>query len=233
MDTRYETVKRHIVGRIAAGDWATGARVPSENELVEALGISRMTVNRAVRELAAEGRVVRLVGVGTFVAEPRAVPALVPVPAIRDWIKERGNRHDWTVIETARFEARPELARLYGLSRGTPLAFTLILHTENSAPIQLEERFVNLDAVPDFANADLSKSGTDEILARLLPEGSSVVTVEAAPPNRRSADLLKMQAGEPALVVTNRLEHRGVVASIARLIHAGSRFQLESERMPV
>ncbi len=69
---RYQTVKQHILDRIGSGDWPPGARIPSENELVAELGISRMTINRAVRELAQEGRVVRLGGVGSFVAEPQS-----------------------------------------------------------------------------------------------------------------------------------------------------------------
>lgn len=228
VDTRYQAVKRHIVDRITAGDWTPGARIPSENEFVETLGISRMTVNRAVRELAQEGRVVRLVGVGTFVAEPRVAPISVAIPAIREWIAQRGNRHGWRVIDTARFEARPELARLYGLKPGAPLAFALLLHSENNAPIQIEERFVNLDAAPDFADADLTKSLPDDILARALPGNTSHVTIEAAQPNRHSVDLLELKADDPCLVITKRLEANGTVVSIARLIHGGSRFRLES-----
>jgi GntR family transcriptional regulator, histidine utilization repressor len=226
---RYQTVKRHIVERIAAGEWPPGARIPSENELVDSLGISRMTVNRAVRELASEGRVVRLVGVGTFVAEPRPEAASMPLASIRDWIARRGGRHSWRTVETARFGARPELAKLYDLAPGTPLAFALLLHAENGAAIQLEERFVNLDAAPDFAGADLGRSLPDDVLAGLLPDGTSLVTVEAIRPSGRVADLLRLQAEEPCLLVTRRLEAKGAVASIARLIHPGSRFRLESD----
>ena len=49
--------RTHILAQIRSGAWAPGARVPSENELVESFGISRMTANRALRELFAEGYV--------------------------------------------------------------------------------------------------------------------------------------------------------------------------------
>ena len=45
----YRQVKDHIVGRILAGDWPEGARLPSENELTGALGVSRMTIHRWIR----------------------------------------------------------------------------------------------------------------------------------------------------------------------------------------
>ena len=51
----YERVKNHILSNIGSGAWSGDRRIPSENELVAELGISRMTVNRALRELTAAG----------------------------------------------------------------------------------------------------------------------------------------------------------------------------------
>src|SRR5262245_29449395 len=64
----YEKVKQFITDGIRAGEWEAGGRLPSEIDLVEKLGVSRMTVHRALRELMATGIVVRLQGVGTFVS---------------------------------------------------------------------------------------------------------------------------------------------------------------------
>ena len=69
---RYLKVKEHIRARIASGEFGPGARVPSENELVSRFGLSRMTVNRALRELAADGWLKRRPGVGSFVRQPPA-----------------------------------------------------------------------------------------------------------------------------------------------------------------
>eukprot|EP01037_Dinobryon_pediforme_P037446 gene37446-44920_t len=55
----YESVKRMILSRIASGAWPPKHRIPSENELVAHLGVSRMTINRALRELAADGHLLR------------------------------------------------------------------------------------------------------------------------------------------------------------------------------
>ena len=67
----YARVKQMIAQQIRSGAWPAHYRVPSESELVEELGFSRMTINRALRELTAEGLLVRMQGVGTFVAQPR------------------------------------------------------------------------------------------------------------------------------------------------------------------
>ncbi|STR46286.1 Histidine utilization repressor [Klebsiella oxytoca] len=67
----YEKVKQAISEKIHSGVWRPHDRIPSEAELVAQFGFSRMTINRALRELTDEGLLVRLQGVGTFVAEPK------------------------------------------------------------------------------------------------------------------------------------------------------------------
>ena len=72
---RYQQVKDLIIDQISCGSLRPNDRVPSENELVEATGVSRMTANRALRELTSEGYVERIAGSGTFVADLKATVA--------------------------------------------------------------------------------------------------------------------------------------------------------------
>lgn len=58
----YERVKQHILQRIQNGEWTAGMQLPSEPELVESLGVSRMTVHRALRELSSDGLLSRIQG---------------------------------------------------------------------------------------------------------------------------------------------------------------------------
>ena len=66
----YEAIKRHVLDQIDSHRLKSGERIPSEHELTKLFKVSRMTVNRAIRELSVEGRVVRVPGVGSFVATP-------------------------------------------------------------------------------------------------------------------------------------------------------------------
>ncbi len=97
----YARVKQMIVQQIETGSWPPHHRVPSESELVSQLGFSRMTINRALRELTADGLLVRMQGVGTFVAEPKTRSALFEVNNIADEIASRGHRHRCQVIVLA------------------------------------------------------------------------------------------------------------------------------------
>ncbi|MBK3372719.1 GntR family transcriptional regulator, partial [Acinetobacter baumannii] len=56
----YQRVKQLISQKIYEGSWAVNKKIPSESELVNQLGCSRMTVNRALRELTTEGTVAKL-----------------------------------------------------------------------------------------------------------------------------------------------------------------------------
>lgn len=69
----YARVKQMIVQQIENGSWPPHHRVPSESELVSQLGFSRMTINRALRELTAEGLLVRMQGSAPSLPNPRPV----------------------------------------------------------------------------------------------------------------------------------------------------------------
>ncbi len=77
----YQQVKDYVVGRILAGHWPEGGRLPSENEPTGALGVSRMTAHRALRDLSAEGWLTRVRGDGTYVAEAKPQSARRGDPA--------------------------------------------------------------------------------------------------------------------------------------------------------
>ena len=135
----YQRVKDTIIDRILSGAWKEGARVPSENALTRELGISRMTVHRALRELTSEGWLDRTQGAGTFVAEPKPQSAVMEIHSIKDEIEARGHRHSAEVLLLRREPARALEAGLLALERGAPVFRSLILHRENGAPVQLED----------------------------------------------------------------------------------------------
>jgi GntR family transcriptional regulator, arabinose operon transcriptional repressor len=69
---KHRQVYAALEREIRAGKWKPGQRIPSEAELVVRFGASRITVGRAVRDLAAAGVVERRAGSGTFVRVERA-----------------------------------------------------------------------------------------------------------------------------------------------------------------
>src|SRR3984957_8751755 len=94
----YLQVKRHILDNIGSGKWGTAARVPSENDIVKSFGVSRMTANRALRELRDEGVLVRVAGVGSFVADSLAHAHPLEIRSIAEEIRRRGHVHRAEIV---------------------------------------------------------------------------------------------------------------------------------------
>ena len=146
----YEQVKHFIVRRIQDGSWRAGDRLPSESELVAQFGISRMTVNRALRELTEQGRIVRVAGVGSFVAEDKPQSTLLQIANLASEIRQRGHDYRCDVLAVRRAAATLEVAAALDLGTGASVFHTQCVHRENGVPVQLEDRHVNPALAPDF-----------------------------------------------------------------------------------
>src|SRR3954467_5243012 len=137
----YEQVKAWIRGHIASGQWRPGDPVPSEAALMQRFGVSRMTVNRALRELAGEGLVHRVQGSGTTVAQLHRISSRLVIRDIHEEVTERGHVHTTRVLLAVEERATPELAQALGLRKGARVFHTVLVHAENGVPIQYEDRY--------------------------------------------------------------------------------------------
>ncbi|MBX3456264.1 histidine utilization repressor [Ferrovibrio sp.] len=219
---RYRRVKEYIVRHIDAGDWRAGDQVPSESALVGALKVSRMTVNRALRELTQEGLVVRVQGTGTFVAEKRPIANLVELRNIAEEIRERGQRYSAKVEFLRAEKATADVARDLGLETGAQVFHSLITHFADGMPLQLEDRWVNPRTAPDYLNADFTAETPNEHLSRAAPATEVEHVVEAAMPNARTRRLLRLADNEPCLRLRRRTWSGGLVVSSATLFYPGN-----------
>jgi GntR family transcriptional regulator, histidine utilization repressor len=228
----YSRVKQYIKAELAQGRWRPGELMPSEAELVAQFGVSRMTINRALRELQSERLVDRVQGVGTFAAQVQRVLSTLTIRDLQEEIEARGHRHHAVVHVKRREEAPPALAQQLGLLSGAPVFHTLIVHHDNGVPLQCEDRYVNPDAAPGYLKVDFEKKTPTRYLLELVPDWEAHYTLEASAPSEQDARLLGIPRTEPCLVIVRRTASRGVPITIARLVHPGSRYQLEGRFSP-
>ncbi len=183
MAPRYLRIKRQIVSKISSGEWPSGHRAPSEKELSEAFQVSRMTVNRALRELSLEGLLVRVQGLGTFVSRDKAGAALMAVRNIADEISARpDHRHSTRVIVLEKIPADAAIARQLELEAGAPAFHSILLHYDNQLPVQIEDRYVNGRVAPDYLNVDFTRETPHVYLSRVDPLTAGEHIVEAVLP---------------------------------------------------
>lgn len=228
----YKMVQHHVLSHINSGGWQPGERVPSETELVEELDVSRMTVNRALRELAAGGFLVRIAGVGTFVAEKRPQGHLLEIRNIADEINERGHHHSATVIRLEAVAAPRRVAELMELSTNATVFHSFILHKENDYAVQLEDRYVNRAVAPKYLDQDFSNITPTQYLLEVAPLQEIELIVLAVMPSTETRRLLEMKANEPCLLLERRSWAFGKVAACTNLYHPSSRYELGDRFSP-
>jgi GntR family histidine utilization transcriptional repressor len=224
----YAKVKNHIVARIRSGDWAPGARVPSENELVESFRISRMTANRALRELTVEGFLARVPGVGTFVKAAPARSSLMELRNIAEEIEARGHRYSAKLVSRNEVMASPALAEEFELPTPRKLFHVRLVHFENAVPVQIEDRHVNPLVAPDFLKQDFTLTTPTAYLVSAIPVDELEHTVEAVMPSPDQRVLLEIDGGEPCLALHRRSWCRGQVVTSVTLTYPASRYALYS-----
>ena len=231
-EPQYLKVKNHLREGISAGLWRPGDLMPSEAELVAQFKVSRMTVNRALRELSGEGLVQRMQGVGTFVAQLHRIASTLTVRDLHDEIAERGHQHETRVLSLKRIKADAEQAASFGLKSGAALFHSIIVHLENSVPIQCEDRLVNPACAPGYLGLDFAQTTPTHYLLEVAPLSEARYTIEALLPTAEEATRLGIGRREPCLVVKRRTFSRGQTVTTVRLVHPGSRYFLEGRFQP-
>jgi len=229
---RYQQLKDAIIARISAGELQPADRVPSENELVEAMQVSRMTANRALRELNEEGYVERVAGRGTFVSDYRSRSHLLEVHNIADEVTRRGNEHSCRVIRQSKQKARGEIAKALHIRQGTAVIHLLLVHFENALPIQIEDRHVLASFAPDCLQQDFTKRTPSAYLTDVAPLQEAEQVVRASNPNASVKKRLGLDTNEASLVVLRRTWANGHPVTFARLHHPGNRYELRGHYTP-
>ena len=222
----YQQIQDSIIHKIRSGEWAKGEKVPSENTLVEDLGVSRMTINRALRELTQRGYLERVHGVGTFVAEPPRHASLIEIQDIADEIRAQGKVHRADIWHLQAEQAHGEVAQRMEVAPGTTLFHIVMLHFQNDVPIQLEERWVNPQLAPEFLTTDFSKTTPTQYLMSLYRPDEMEHLVSAVMPGAEIGEMLAIPMSEPCLKLSRRTWKNGAVVTLADFTYPSTRYDL-------
>lgn len=225
----YEQVKAWVRQHIASGEWRPGDLVPSEAALCEQFGVSRMTANRAIRELSAEGLVTRVQGSGTQVAQLHRISSKLVIRDIHEEVAERGHVSSTRVLLVAEEAAGAELAESLGLRLGDNVFHTLLVHLENGEPIQSEDRYVNPAAAPEYLKTDFTRTSPTQHLLMNAPVTEASYTLEACLPSAKEASQLDIKRSSPCLCMKRRTVSGAHVASDARVLYPGHRYSFAGQ----
>jgi len=222
----YQQIKNEISARITQNEWPAGQKLPSENELVRSLNISRMTIHRALRELAHEGLVNRVHGVGTFVAEKQKHASLLELQDIAEEIQLSGRVHSTRKLLLKTEKASSDVASKMELDKITTVFHLKTVHSQDGIPVQLEDRYVNPALVPDFMSVDLTETTATRYLMELFKPDEMEHVVQAILPHKKIARILRMEPTNPCLQLTRRTWKDDRVVTLVTMIYPGNRYDL-------
>ena len=220
-------VKNFVKCGLASGRWRSGDLMPSEMELVAQFGVSRMTVNRALRELVAEGLIDRVQGVGTFAARMSRISTTLVIRDMHEHVRSLGHRYRLECRLAAIEPVPADIAKRLGLEEGDPAFHSIVVHFSDDMPLQYEDRFVNPMAAPDYLTVDFQITTPTQYLLEVAPTWEAFYTVDARLPHKGEARELQIVRTDPCLVVKRWTVSRGRPVTFASLVHPGSRYNLE------
>ena len=226
---QYQKIKAYILGGIDDGEWSAGSLLPSENQLAEQFSLSRMTVNRALKELESDGIVDRIRGKGTFVTPPKPLTSVLKIQGINEEIIARGSVYSCKVLSLKSVKAPEEVAAKLEVATGTEVFLSCILHMENDTPIQLAQRWVIPSLAPDFLQQDFENKTPHEFLMNIAPFTHGEHSIEACMPGAIIRRRLQLHPTEPTLLIHRRTWVHDDVANYVKLYHPGNRFQITTQ----
>jgi len=195
----YRRIEQALRVRIA--EMLPGAQLPSDAELCEEFGVSRMTARQAMQRLADEGLVERVPGRGSYVAEPPEHRRADRLMSFSREMERQGRVPSSRVLAREIRPATAAAAARLGLSEGDPIVVLVRLRLADGRPMAVESAILHRRVAAVVTSADLEDGSLHEALAaagHILRRGMATITAEAA--TREDARLLEIRPGDPLLV---------------------------------
>ena len=227
----YEKIKKSVVRDIESGELKPDDKVPSETRLARNFNASRMTANRALKELTEEGRIIRVQGVGSFVARPKPDAALLEIKSIAKEIAGWGGVHSSKILVLRQEKMIRDIAQKMNLKPDDPIFHSIIVHKDLGVPIQYSERFINPRVAPHYLEQNFNKITPSDYLLEVAPIQEAEHIIEAVKCKRQIQKYLKIKPDEPCISLKRRTWSFDMVATYSIIISPGSRYKLTGKFM--
>lgn len=198
----YYQLKQTLLGMIHNGDLAPGEPLPSEKELEETYGVSRITVRRALGDLAAEGYLSRQVGRGTFVQQVKLQDRSERLGGFLEHLTGQGLEIESRILQVGRAPAPPHVPGKLNVEEGHPLFVFQRYVLADNEPFALTTAYFNVPEHVVLSEAELKTNSVFPLLEHkyniVLPRGDK--TVEATGARPHESTLLNVDPDAPLLL---------------------------------
>jgi GntR family histidine utilization transcriptional repressor len=191
-----------------------------------------MTVNKAITELVKRGLIERRRKSGSYVTHPHAQSAVLEIHDIRLEVQSLGLPYRYEKLSRTDRTARAVDRKLLDLPASARVTDLVSIHFAGTRPFCLEERLINLAAVPEAASEPFDEVAPGPWLVSQVPWSAAEHRIRAVGADPRVAELLQVPDGAPCLVVERRTWSGGIYITHVRLTYPGDRHELIAEFAP-
>jgi len=224
--TLYKQIRLDIERQILTGEWPPGHRIPFEHELMVRYGCSRMTVNKALSELAQADLIERRRRAGTFVRRPKFLSAVLQITDIRAEITALGRSYGYELIQCSRRVANAADRARLGVRKTGKVVAIACRHSADNVPFAIEDRLIDLDAVPEAATADFAIEPPGSWLLHHVPWTEAEHAISAIVADEPAAAALDIAIGAPCLVIERHTWRSARPLTAVRLLYPGESHKL-------
>ncbi len=228
----HQRILADISEKIMSGEWAPGHRIPFEHELAVEYNCSRMTVNKALSQLARAGLIERRRRSGSFVLQPRSQAAILEIHDIKAEVQALGLPYRFDLIEKrVRNDTDDDRERL-GLSDSIAVVELTCLHFAGARPFCHENRLINLTAVPDAEDESFTVISPGSWLVGRIPWSVAEHRIHANGADAEIAAALRVAKRSPCLVVERQTWTADQPVTHVRFTYAGDSHTLIARFTP-
>jgi len=228
----HQKILGDLQGKILSGKLAPGARIATEHELAEAYDCSRMTVSNVLAKLARAGLVERRRKAGTFVTRPQSQAAVLEIHDIKAEVQALGLTYRFELVSrTTRRSTALDRERLETRSAGRVIEL-VARHFAGARVFCLEQRLINLEAVPQAAEEDFRGVAPGRWLLDSVPWTAAEHRISASNAPRPVAASLAVPSNTACLIVERRTWRAALPVTHVRLTYPGDSHQLVARFTP-
>ncbi|WP_179393903.1 GntR family transcriptional regulator [Lacticaseibacillus absianus] len=195
MMPKYKQIEERFIREINSGKLAVGAQLPAETAITEETGFSRMTVNKALKQLEQQGYITRVSGRGSFVKAKAMTRNVTDTVGFSEYMRSRGMTPGsqlltYALVDLAADPARRDELELAELDKVHRIER---LRTGDGAPIAITEDYLAANLITTF-NPELLSRSLYAYLDRLkIPIIQNFVEIKACKATARQQSLLKLE----------------------------------------